>query len=329
MRKITLDAFGGPDVLRVREAPDPCPHDDEYVVRLEACGINYADVVERRGRYCKDQSLPFEIGKEGAGVVIERGCAAREFAVGDRVIALRLRGGCYADRVVLGRNEILSMPAHLDFDEGAAFAICYATAWYGMNEVARLRPGESVLIQAAAGGVGTAAIQLANRHGARPVFGTAGGSSKCELVERIGADACFDYTRVDFLDEVRARTGGRGVDYVLESVGGEVFTKSLAALADLGRIVVIGFTSIDSDYKNRIERVHPLTIFHRSIGLAGLNVHNLDFPARRDEWGRLVRFCEEHDVRPVIGARFPLEEAPSAHAALEERTSVGKVLLIP
>lgn len=329
MRKIQLTAFGEPDVLTVRDHPEPTLPDDGYLVEVKAAGINYADVVERRGRYRKDQQLPFEVGKEAGGIVLERGPRAAEFEVGERVVVVRLKGGCYAERVAVGPTEILPAPPELTFEELAALPICYATAWYGMMEIARVRPGESVLVQAAAGGVGTAALHLARAYGCAPILGTAGGPAKCAWSVDAGADVCVDYLQDDFLPLVRDRTDGRGVDYVLESVGGEVFDKSLEALAPMGRLVLIGFSSIDSDYAERIRRVHPLTVFHRSISLAGLNVHNLDFPSRRKPWHELCSFVTEHGIRPRVGLSFPLEEAPAAHAALEERRSTGKVVLIP
>jgi len=329
MRKIQLSEFGGPEVLRVAEHPEPELPADGYLVEVRAAGINFADVVERRGRYRKDQALPFEIGKEAAGVVLERGPEAREFELGQTVVVVRLRGGCYAERVVARPGQILPAPAGLSFEELAALPICFVTAWYGMNELARVRPGEAVLIQAAAGGVGTAALQLARASGCSPIIGTAGGPEKCEWARKHGADVCVDYNQDDFLEVVHEHTAGRGVDYALESVGGEVFDKSLQALAPMGRLVIIGFSSIDSDYKNRIRRVHSLTLFHRSISLAGLNVDNLDFPSRRDLWDPMCAFVEEHGLKPQVGLSCPLDEAPRAHAALEGRESMGKVVLVP
>ena len=329
MRKVVLERFGGPEVLAVRQVADPVPPPDGYVLEVRAAGINFADLVERRGRYRKDQKLPYELGKEAAGVVVARGPQAREFAIGDRAIAIKFAGGCYAERVALGPREILRGPESLDFEQLAACAIVFTTAWYGQNEIARLRPGEAVLIQAAAGAVGTAAIALARSSGASPVIGTAGGPEKCKWVESLGADRCVDYLRDDFRDTVRELTGGRGVDYVLESVGGEAFARSLESLAPMGRLVIIGFTSITADYAKTIERVHPLTLFHRSISVAGLNVENLDFPSRKDVWARIVAHIERHRLVPQIGPRFPLEQAGAAHAALEGRATRGKVLLVP
>lgn len=329
MRKIVLSAFGAPEVLELAELDSPELPRDGYLVEVKACGVNFADVVERRGEYRKDQQLPYDLGKEAAGVVVERGPEATEFALGDRVIVIHFEGGCYAERVAARPDQVLPAPAHLDFDELAAMPIIYATAWYAMHELARVRPGESVLIQAAAGAVGAAAIQLARSHGCTPILGTAGGPEKAAFVEELGADRGIDYRTHDFRKAVAGATDGVGVDYVLESVGGEVFERSLEVMAPMGRMVIIGFSSIRGDYAKAIKRIHPLSLFHRSTAIAGLNIENLRFASRRDVWGRMLRHVESEGLRPVIGHRFPLADAAAAHRALESRATRGKVLLIP
>lgn len=334
MLKIVLEAFGAPEVLRPVDVPDPEPPVDGYVVELAAIGINFAELVERRGRYRRDQRLPYEMGKEGAGTVVAAGPAAPGpdaggFAVGDRVMVVKFDGGVYAERVALRARDLLAAPEHLSLEEAAAFAIAFGTAWYAQEELARVRPGEAVLIQAAAGSTGSAAVKLAVARGCGPVIATAGGAAKCEQALALGAATCVDYRGDDFAPAVADATAGRGVDYCLESVGGDVFERSLAVLAPLGRLVVIGFSSIDADHAERIKRVHPLQLFLRSWGLFGLNVENLDFPNRPDVWSRLAAFAAEHGLRPHLGPRFPLRAAAAAHAAIERRETTGKVLLIP
>jgi NADPH2:quinone reductase len=329
MRKILLETFGEPDVMVVSEQPEPELPRDGFVVEIRAAGINFADVVERRGRYSKDQQLPFSLGKEAAGVVVAKGEQASGFELGEPVIVIRFAGGCYAERVAVGPDQILRGPAGYDFEQLAAFPIVFATAWYGQNEIARVRSGESVLIQAAAGGVGSAAVVLARSLGAAPIIGTAGSEEKCRWVESLGADCCVNYREADFRDAVRELTAGRGVDYVLESVGGDIFEHSLQALAPMGRAVIIGFSSISSGYADAVKRIHPLTLFHRSIVCSGLNVQNLDFPTRSHVWTRLLSHVEQHELKPLIGRTYPLDQAADAHAALEQRQSRGKLLLIP
>ena len=327
MRYVNQEAFGEPGVLAVCDGPDPVPPPDGYVVAVRAAGCNYADVVERRGRYRKDQVLPAVLGKEAAGVVVERGPRATRFEIGDPVIVVRFDNGCYAELVAAGPGQVLRPPRGYSFVEMAAFANCFATYWYAMHEIARVRPGDSVLVQAAAGGVGTAAVALARSHGCAPIIGTAGTPEKCSIVRGLGADACVDYSAADFGEVVLERTHGTGVDYCLESVGGDVYRRSLEVLAPMGRMVVIGFSSISADYATEIPRLHPLHLFHRSILVGGLNVDHLDYARRAPVWDRLVDHVELHGLRPHVGGIYPLSEVAAAHDALESRRTVGKVVL--
>ncbi|TAH38150.1 MAG: NADPH:quinone oxidoreductase family protein [Planctomycetota bacterium] len=329
MKGIVLERFGGPEVLEVKDWPEPACPPDGYVIGLKAIGVNFADTVERRGLYRRNQALPYPLGKEASGVVMERGPLAHEFQPGDAVIVVKFDNGCYAQRVSARPDQVLRPPQGLSFHEMAAFGTSYGTAWFAMHELARVRPGESALIQAAAGGVGTAAVSLAASFGCAPVVGTAGGPQKCAFVESLGADACIDYSTRDFKEIVRDLTGGRGIDYCLESVGGQVYEDSLAVLAPLGRLVIIGFSSIRDNYAERIARLHPLTLFQRSISVAGLNADNIQFQANRAVWERLVAHAEEHRIRPRVGAVYPLERAGAAHTAIESRQTMGKVILEP
>lgn len=329
VRKILLQEFGGPEVLQVREHNRPEVPRDGYLIEVKAIGINFAETVERRGAYKRNQALPYEIGKEAAGVIVERGPEAVEFAVGDPVIAVKFNNGCYSELIPAKADQVLPPPAEYSFEEMAAFANTFGTAWYAMHEIARARPGEAALIQAAAGGVGSAAVLLAKSFGCHPVLGTAGGAQKCAWVEQLGADACSDYRTQDFREMVREATSGRGVDYCLESVGGEAYERSLEALAPMGRLVIIGFSSIRENYAEAIPRLHPLTVFHRSISVGGLNVDNLKYQARRGIWRKLVDHVEATGIKPRIGQVFSLEDAPAAHRAMESRQTLGKVLLVP
>jgi NADPH2:quinone reductase len=328
MRAVVLERFGTPYVLEFRELPDPVPPAGGYVVRIIASAVNYADVVERRGLYKRDQHLPCALGKEAAGVVVARDPDAVEFEVGDPVIVVRFGNGCYADLVAAAPNEVLRPPRGLSFLEMAAFGTAYATAWYAMHEIARVRPGDSALIQAAAGGVGNAAIVLARTGGCSLVIGTAGGSVKCAVVLRHGADVCVDYLAGDLREGVLAATGGAGVDYCLESVGGDTYRKSLDVMGPMGHLVVIGFSGIADDYAAATPRLHPLTVFQRSFSVGGLNMDNLGFTGRREVWAHLVAHAEEHAIVPEVNAVFPFAEIRSAHQALESRKTTGKVVLV-
>jgi NADPH:quinone reductase len=321
-------AFGGPETLLLEDVPEPeCPPDG-YLVQVRAIGVNFADIVQRRGRYRPGQSLPQVLGKEAAGVVTARGPGASRHAVGDAVLVLKFDDGCYAETIAAREEQLLAPPPGLDAAEQAAFAACFLTAWYALTEVARVRPGDALLVQAAAGGVGGAAVQLGRALGCAPVIGAAGGAEKCAHVQSLGATACADTQREDFRDVVRRLTGGRGADVCLESVGGDVAQRSLQVLAPLGRMVILGFSSIERDHGARIAPIHPLTLLHRSITVGGLDMDALAAHRRRREWDALLAFVAAHGLRPVVGARFPFERAAEAHAALESRRTIGKVILV-
>jgi NADPH2:quinone reductase len=329
MRQIVVEAFGGPEALVLRQVPEPTPPADGWLLETRAIGVNFADVVGRRGRYTKDARCPFFPGLEASGVIVAAGPRARGFERGETVLTLNFAGGCYAERIAVGPGDVLRGPAGWSFEELAALAATFGTAWYAMHEVARVRSGESALIQAAAGAVGTAAVALARSHGMTPVIGATGSADKCAFVRELGADACIDYGREDLRERVLALTGGRGVDYALESVGGAAFERCLAALAPMGRLVTIGFSSVDDGHADAIKRIHPISLFQRSISIGGLNVNNLRIAGRAREWAALVAHVEQHGLRPVIGQSWPLAEAAAAHAALEGRKTRGKVLLLP
>lgn len=328
MQAIVVEDFGSTDVLRFREVPDPVPPPGGYVVQVVASAVNFADTVERRGLYKKSQQLPSPMGKEAAGIVVDRDPLATEFEVGDPVIVVRMSNGCYAEKVAAEAHEVLRPPRGLTFMEMASFGVAYGTAWFAMHEIARVRPGESALVQAAAGGVGHAAVVLARTGGCRLVIGTAGGPRKCALAVRLGADACFDYQAADFRSGVLELTDGRGVEYCLESVGGETYRRSLDVMAPMGQLVVIGFSSLRENYAEDTPRLHPFTVFQRSFSVGGLNVDNIAFTRHREVWDRLVDHAEAHGIRPLVGPVFEFGDIRAAHEVLESRRSTGKVVLV-
>jgi len=329
MRQIVVEAFGGPEALVLREVPEPKPPEDGWLLETRAIGVNFADVVGRRGRYTKDARCPFYPGLEASGVIVAAGPKARGFEHGERVLTLDFAGGCYAERVAVRPGDVLRGPAGYSFEELSAFAATFGTAWYAMHEIARVRSGESALIMAAAGAVGTAALALARSHGMRPVIGATGSDDKCAFVRELGAQGCINYGLENLRQRLAELTGGRGVDYVLESVGGEALEAAIASLAPMGRLVTIGYSSVDDKHADAIKRIHPITLFQRSISIGGLNVNNLRIAGRAQQWAALVAHVEAHGLRPVIGQTWPLAEAAAAHAALEGRKTRGKVLLLP
>ncbi len=306
MKAIVLRETGEPDRLELEEAPDREPADGQVVVRVRAAGINFADVLIRQGRYPQPPALPTIPGGEVAGEVDGR-----------RVIALpSFGGGGYAEAVAVDERSVMPLPDNASFEEGAAFATTYLTAWLPLTRQARVGPGTTVLVHAGAGGVGTAAIQVAKHLGAR-VVATASTEEKRAFAREQGADEAYGYE--DFVEQVRA-------DVVVDPVGGPVFAQSLTVLNPLGVVVAIGFAAGGWD------QVDPALLTGRNIGIQGFylgRLMRLRPEVVLEAVGELLPLWEQGAIRPVVGATFPLGEAAAAHRLIENRRSVGKVVLVP
>jgi len=335
MKAILLDRHGGPDVLRVRDVPAPQPGPGEVRVRLRTIGLNWAEVVSRKGLYGWAPPLPYVPGMEGFGTIDAVG-AGVERAPGERVI-VGAQYGSYAERVVVAEHQALPAIEGFSDEENAAFAVNYMTAWVALVEMARLRPSDRVLVTAAAGGVGTAAVQIAKHLGCR-VHAAAGSDDKLELLRRLGAVHTVNYRRGSLESELRAATEGAGVDVALELIGGEVYRQSLRSLAPFGRVVVAGFASLNLKRWNPlswwrtwrdIPRAQVRELATRSAGVLATHIGYL-LPDRQRlaaVWRDLAAFTRQHDVRPIVGARFGFEQMGEAHALLESRTSTGKLVV--
>ena len=336
MRAYLLARHGSPSVLQLSEVPTPEPGRGEVRVRLRAIGVNFAEVLSRRGLYGWAPRLPYVPGMEGAGEIEALGPGVTGRRIGEPVIVGAQRG-CYAQAVVVPAHQALPALPELTLHENAALAVNYLTAWVSLMEMARLRPADRLLVQAAAGGVGTAAVQLAAAFGCT-VYGTAGADGKLPLVKRLGAEAAINYRTTDFEAEIRRLTGGRGVDVVLETVGGEVFRKSLRLLAPTGRVVVVGFASLAfrrwdprSWWRTwrDIPRARVGELAQHSTGL--LAVHLGHLLPERDRlagiWAEMIWYLKRHRIRPVVGSTFPFVRMAEAHALLESRRSTGKIIV--
>lgn len=328
MRLYRQHAFGGPETLALEEGPEPERPARGYLVSVRAAAVNFADLVDRRGRYRRGQTLLQMLGKEASGVIVARGSHASQHRLGDAVIALKLESGCCAEVIAAEEDQVLPAPPGFDFVELAAFAASDSTAWHALREVARARAGDALLVQAAAGALGTAAVLLGRAMGCHPIIGTASTDDTCTYVLSLGAIACIPYMRQDFRSVVRQLTNGRGADVCLETVDGSVYDDSVEVLAPLGRLVVLGFSSTDRDHGQRIPRMHPLTLMHRSISVGGLDVDALAIHTRRAQWTELTEFCATHKIRPVVGATFPFEDADKSHSAVESRSTREKIVLV-
>jgi NADPH:quinone reductase-like Zn-dependent oxidoreductase len=242
MKAIVLDRHGGPDVLRVRDVPDPAPGAGEVRVRVEAIGVNYAEILSRKELYGWAPQMPYTLGMEATGTIDALGAGVDGRAVGERVI-VGAQHGAYAEMIVVPHPQALRAIDGFSIEESAAVAVNYLTAWVGLMEMARLRPADRVLVTASAGGVGTAAVQIAARFGCE-VVGLAGSDEKLERIRALGAARAVNYRRADFEARLREAAGSDRFDVVLEVVGRDVFRAVWPVLAPFGRVVVAGFASL-------------------------------------------------------------------------------------
>jgi NADPH:quinone reductase len=313
------------DVLRLEDVDPPQPGPGQVAVRVEACALNFADTLLLQGRYQEKPPLPITPGLEVAGVVEEVGEGVTSAALGTRVLALPALGGGLAGRVVVDATAALPVPDSFPSDEAAALHITYQTSHIALHRRAGLQPGEVLLVHAGAGGVGSAAIQLGRAAGAR-VFATAGGPDKVQLCRELGAEVAIDYRSEDFVEVVKEHTDGQGADVIYDPVGGDVFDRSRRCIAWEGRLLVIGFTS------GRIPEVPANHLLLKNYSVVGVHwgAYNVHDPALiAVTHADLVRLHGEGAVRPLIGRRVPMAEAPQALADLGGRRTVGKVVVLP
>ncbi len=333
MKAIRIHETGGPEVLRLEEIKKPRPSAGQVLIKVAAAGVNYADIMQREGTYLTPTKLPTTLGLEVAGTVEELGEGVSWPPVGTRVAAL-VEGG-YAEYVLAYPHLIIPIPETLDFVHAAAFPLQGVTAYQLLHECAHLQPGESVLVHAAAGGVGTLAVQLARLMGAGKVIGTASTEEKLEFARSLGADVTINYTQGAWVDQVLAATEGKGVDIILEMVGGEIGKKNLQCLAPFGRMPIYGatsgkmsvdgflqwewtqFTGVELMYKNQTVTGYWLTEWVKS------RPDSLAVASKK-----LMQFLASGQIKIIVGLTFPLEEAANAHRALAERKTKGKVVLI-
>jgi NADPH:quinone reductase-like Zn-dependent oxidoreductase len=337
MRALVIPKHGPPDVLTVEQRPDPRPAPGEVLVRVRAAGINFADLMARAGTYPDAPKPPCVIGYEIAGDVEAVGAGVTDFEPGQRVL-----GGCrfggYAELVATPANTLLALPDDWSYEEGAAMPVVYATAYAALVRYGSLRPGERVLIQAAAGGVGIAATQIAKLIGAE-VYGTAS-PSKHEAIRGFGVDHAIDYRSKDFAKEVRRIAAGkRPLDLVLDGIGGNSMRKGYGLLRAGGRIVCIGSSAVqDSDRRSiptalraiaLAPRFNVIGMMSSSRSVIGINMLKLwDDRGSFDEFIQPLReWLDNGAVRPVVAESFPLDRGADAHRYIHERRNVGKVVL--
>jgi NADPH2:quinone reductase len=326
MRAIEIASPGGPEVLRPCERPDPVPHAGELLIQVQASGVNRPDVLQRKGLYPMPPGVSDLPGLEVAGTVVAgapEDLAAAGLAIGDPVCAL-VAGGGYAELCVAPAGQCLPVPAGLSMVEAASLPETLFTVWQNVFTIARLQPGESLLVQGGSSGIGVTAIQLAKALGST-VYVTAGSDDKCAACVAIGADAGINYRTQDFVAEVRRLTGGRGVDVVLDMVAGDYVAREVECLAEDGRLAIIavqGGTKSGFDAGTVLRRRLAITgsvLRPRSVAYKTALAHDL----RERVWPLLAAGT----VKPVIHRVFPAAQAADAHALMESSTHVGKIVL--
>ena len=323
MKIVQVNAFGGPEVLELAESPTPTVGPEDVLIETESAGLNYADIMMRRGLYVGGPKPPFIPGFESAGHVAAVGEKVISVRVGDRVVAMT-GIGAYAQFSCVHASRVIPLPDSMSFDEGAAFPAQFLTAYFCLHACGRLAAGQTVLIHAAAGGVGTAAVQLAKLAGAE-VFATASSEEKLDLATRLGADHVINYRTTDFSAKVKEETRGKGADVILESVGGEVYEQSQATLATMGRMVVFGCAS------GQPGRTDPLDLLFRNKSIIGFHLgrYTADRDAMTEALGTMLPALASGKLKPIVGRTFPLDQAAGAQNWITDRRSIGKVILKP
>jgi NADPH:quinone reductase len=324
MRAMLMRALGEPDRLELTELPDPVPGQGQVAIEVEAIGCNFADILICRGGYQIKPELPFSPGAEVAGRIAALGPGAEGWREGQQVTA-QLGFGGYASRVLASVGQLRPIPGEMPAADAVALGVTYLTSLLGLCDRARLGAGETVLVHAAAGGVGLAAVQIARAVGARVIAG-ASSDDKLELARKHGAHDVVRTSDPDWPERVRELTSGAGADVIYDSVGGEIFEHSLKCIAWAGRLLVIGFSSgeIPSVKLNRVMLKH--------VSIIGLHLATYEQRAPAvlaDAAARLFQLYAQGAVRPLIHASYPLPEAHKALAELGARSTVGKLILIP
>jgi NADPH:quinone reductase-like Zn-dependent oxidoreductase len=338
MRQVVTTRNGGVEVLKVQEAPDPRAGKGEVVVQVKAAGLNFADILARQGLYPDGPKKPCVMGYEVAGVVEAVGDDVGGDLVGKEVVALTRFGG-QSEKVAVAANQLFAMPESLSFEEAAVIPVNYLTAYALLVVMGSLKEGESVLIHNAGGGVGLAALDIAKKIGAT-TYGTAS-PGKHEFLRERGLDHAIDYRNHDWLPVLKQLTNGRGVELVIDPIGGSHWKKSYAALRTTGRLGMFGVSTASANgLKGKFKllkaaaqmpRFHPLGLLNKNRGVFGLNLgHMWHEPEKVAQWVEAIMAgVSEGWIRPFVDKAFPFAQAGEAHRYLEERKNIGKVVLVP
>ena len=319
MRAIVVREFGGPEVMKIEDAPPPSAGPGQIVIRVRAIGVNPVDTYIRSGLYARKPALPYTPHADIAGTVESIGSGVTRVKQGDRVYAYMVDGGG-AELARAEEWQVQPLPERVTFQQGAALGVPYGTAWRALFLKAKARPGETVLVHGASGGVGIAAVQIARAHGMH-VIGTAGTDEGLRLVREQGAAEALNHREADYLTKIPALTGGRGPNVILEMLANVNLDRDLDVLAPHGRIIVIG-------NRGRVE-IDPRKMMGKDGAMLGMTLFNTTREEFLEIHAGLVAGLENGTLRPVIRKELPLDQAAQAHVAVMEAGAFGKIVLIP
>lgn len=320
MKAIIVREFGPPEVMKIEDLETPEPAAAEVLVRIYAAGVNPVDTYLRTGIHAHALKLPYTPGKDGAGIVESVGPEVSKFKPGDRVYTAGSISGTYAEYSLCDESQLGVLPDNVGFEEGACIWTPYATAYRALYQKAGARPGETVLVHGASGGVGIAVIQWACREGLR-MIGTAGSEEGRTLAAKMGADAVFDHTEMDHYQRILDFTAGRGADVIIEMLANANLERDFEALAMFGRIVIVGSRG-SLEFTPRLAMTKDAAIF-------GMSLFNAPAEDLAEIHGALADAMAKGALRPIIRKRLPLAEAPNAHHDVIESRAFGKIVLIP
>ncbi len=337
MKQIVITKYGDPDVLKIQERKDPQPSAEEVLIKVKAIGVNFADILARKGLYPDAPKPPCVVGYEVSGTVESAGPGVDASIVGQSVVALTRFNG-YSDRVCVPEKAVFTIPESLDFEHAAAIPLNYLTAYQLLYVMGGLKKGESVLIHNAGGGVGLAALDI-SLHLEATTYGTSSVGKHSFLMER-GLNYPIDYRNQDFLSSIMNLTGGKGVEMVLDPIGGNNWKKSYKALRPTGRLGLFGVSTVTDSTMGRVfqfikliaqtPRYNPLRLMNANKGVFGVNLGHLW--NERDKisgWMQeILKGVEKGWVRPHVDRTFRFEQAGKAHRYIEARKNIGKIVLV-
>jgi NADPH2:quinone reductase len=320
MKAIRVSEFGGPEVLKLQDVPDPKPDSGQVLIRVKAAGVNPADTYIRSGTYARKPNLPYTPGMDAAGIVEAVGPNVKRFKPGDRVYTNGTITGAFAELALSEESRVHPLPSKTSFSQGAALGVPYGTAYRALFQRGHAKPGETLLVHGASGGVGTACLQFARAFG-MTVIGTAGTEKGHALVTAQGAHHVADHRTPDYEKQITAFTGGRGVDLITEMLANVNLAKDLNLLAPAGRVVVIG-------NRGTIE-INPRDAMMREASILGMTLWAVTDSDLDEIHAAIVAGLENGTLRPVVGHELPLSEGPRAHQQVLEPGAYGKIVLVP